>query len=91
MGELVPVEPNGSRFTLIFDGKPLARHKVTAIAPDGTESQFETDAAGIATLGLTAPGRHILKASMIDRTPGSFGGKPFDMTARVTTLAFTQK
>jgi hypothetical protein len=89
--ELVPVEPNGSRFTLIFDGKPLARHKVTAIAPDGTESQFETDAAGIATLGLTAPGRHIIKASMIDRTPGSFGGKPFDMTARVTTLAFTQK
>jgi hypothetical protein len=89
--ELVPVEPNGSRFTLVLDGKPLARHKVTAIAPDGTESQLETDAAGIATLGSTAPGRHILKASMIDRTPGSFGGKPFDMTARVTTLAFTQK
>lgn len=89
--ELVPVEPNGSRFTLLLDGKPLARHKVTVMAPDGTENELETDAAGVATLASAAPGQHILQASEIDRTPGSFAGKPFDMTARVTTLTFTQE
>lgn len=89
--ELTPVAPGGSRFALVLNGRPLPRHKVTAIAPDGAESDLETDASGVFTLTSPASGRYILKASVIDRTPGSYAGKPFDMTARVTTLTFIQK
>lgn len=89
--ELVPVESGGNRFTLLLDGKALPGHKVTAIAPGGSESEIVTDASGIVTLASPTPGQHILRASAIDRTPGSYAGKPFDMTARVTTLTFTQK
>lgn len=89
--ELVPVEQGSNRFTLLLDGKAMPNHKVTAIAPGGATSEIVTDASGIVTLPSPVPGLHILKASAIDRTAGSFGGKPFDMTARVTTLTFTQK
>lgn len=89
--ELVPMETGSNRFTLLLDGKALPGHKVIATAPGGVTSEVVTDASGVVTLPSPASGQHILKASVIDRTPGSYAGKPFDMTARVTTLTFIQK
>lgn len=89
--EFVPVAPGGDRFSLVLQGKALAHHKVTIIAPGYAESEGETDEAGVIALTVPVAGQYLLKASDIDRTPGSFDGKPFDMTARVTTLTFIQK
>lgn len=86
--EFVPDAPGGDSFTLLLSGKPAARTKVVLIDPDGFDTKYETDAAGHVTVKPEAPGQFILRASTIDRTPGDFAGKPYDFTARVTTLTF---
>lgn len=86
--EFVPDKPGGDSFTLRLGGKPAARTKVVLIDPDGFDTKYETDDAGQVTVKPDAPGQFILRASTIDRTPGTFAGKPYDFTARVTTLTF---
>lgn len=86
--EFLPDAPGSDSFTLTLNGKPLPRTKVVLIDHDGFDTKYETDDAGHVTVKPDAPGQYILRASAIDRTPGNFAGKPYDFTARVTTLAF---
>lgn len=86
--EFVPDAPGGDGFTLMLAGKPAARAKVVLIDADGFDTKYETDDAGHVTVTPEGPGQFILRASAIDRTPGEFAGKPYDFTARVTTLTF---
>lgn len=86
--EFVPDAPGSDSFTLMLNGKPLPRTKVVLIDHDGFDTKYETDDAGHVTIKPEASGQFILRASAIDRTPGNFAGKPYDFTARVTTLTF---
>ncbi len=86
--EFVPDAPGGDSFALLLGGKPAARIKVVLIDAQGFDTKYETDEAGHVTVKPEGPGQFILRASSIDRTPGEFAGKPYDFTARVTTLTF---
>jgi hypothetical protein len=88
--EFVPDALGSDGFTLILQGKPAAGSKVVLIDPDGLDTKYETDAKGHVTISPEGSGQFILRASVMDRTPGESGGTHFDFTARVTTLTFTR-
>lgn len=88
--EFVPDAAGSDGFILMLNGKPMAQSKVVLIDPDGLDTKYETDANGHVTVTAEGTGQFIIKASAMDRTPGEFGGKRYDFTARVTTLTFTR-
>lgn len=88
--EFVPDAAGSNGFTLTLEGKPLPAAKVVLIDPDGLDTKYETDAKGHVAVAPEGSGQFILRASAMDRTPGTFGGKAYDFTARVTTLTFVR-
>lgn len=88
--EFVPDAAGSDSFTLMLQGKPMAGTKVALIDSDGLDTKYETDANGHVTIAPEGSGQFILKASAMDRTPGEFGGKRYDFTARVMTLTFVR-
>lgn len=88
--ELLPDAAGSNGFTLMLLGKPLAAAKVVLIDPDGLDTKYETDAKGHVTVVPEGSGQFVLRASVLDRTPGIFAGKAYEFIARVTTLTFVR-
>jgi len=86
--EIAPAAPNGDRFILSRDGKPVAGADIRVITPDKWSKSFKTDAEGAVTVPLKEKGRYLLAASQKDE--GSFdtpGGK-VAVLHRTTTTTF---
>ncbi len=84
--EIAPAAPNGDRFVLSRDGKPVAGADIRVITPDKWSKSFKTDAEGAVTVPLKEKGRYLLTASQKDE--GSFdtpGGKVAVLHRTATT------
>ena len=89
--ELAPVAPNGSRFMLTRDGKPMAGASVTLYAPDRSKTDLTTDATGTIETGetrATMPGRYLLVASVMNDQPASLPGGVVQTVHRITTTSY---
>jgi hypothetical protein len=75
---------------VVFQGKPLAGVRVTAIAPNGWLRELPvTDAWGVTSVVALWPGRYVLDVSHEETSRGTFGGVPYDVLRHRATLTFT--
>ncbi|RYY47481.1 MAG: DUF4198 domain-containing protein [Sphingomonadales bacterium] len=86
--EIVPVSPNGNRFTVIFNGKPVAQQAVTLVSPERWMLALETDAAGQVELPLREKGRYIVKAELKETGDFTLSSGAVQMVSRITTTSF---
>ncbi|MDM0035045.1 DUF4198 domain-containing protein [Variovorax sp. J22P271] len=90
--ELVPQAPGSNGFTLLLNGKPLAKTKVVVFGPPKWEKSFYSDDAGQLTLQTPWPGQYVAEVSHTDKdAAGSWDGKPYTQTRHVATLSFIAK
>ncbi|QDX27538.1 DUF4198 domain-containing protein [Sphingomonas suaedae] len=86
--EIVPVTAGGTRFTVIFDGKPVAKQAVTLVSPDRWMLALETDAQGQVELPLREKGRYIVKAEMKEEGDFTLSSGDVQIVSRITTTSF---
>ncbi|SDV46478.1 DUF4198 domain-containing protein [Chitinasiproducens palmae] len=90
--ELVPTEPNANTFTLMFDGKPLPKTKVTVFGPPKWEKSFYSDADGRVSIETPWPGQYVAEVSHADKArAGSWDGKAYQSARYVATLTFIKR
>ncbi len=87
--DIVPTSRPG-RFQVIFRGAPLAKAKVSIMAASGWEREVRADQTGTFEAAFPWKGSYVIQVSHPDTTPGSRGGKSFEVTNFVTTLSFVQ-
>jgi hypothetical protein len=87
--EIVPVSANGTRFTLMRDGKPAAAGvPVTVLSPELWMRTLETDANGQVAVPLREKGRYILKAEVKDEGSFTLPAGSVSIVSRVITTSF---
>lgn len=86
--ELVPTVPDGDRFTLLWQGAPVAGAKVTIIDPDRWSKAIEADDKGVVTVPRRGNGRYLLSASHDVAGERVVAGKPVTKTIHVSTLTY---
>lgn len=86
--DLTPTVKDSQTFTLTYQGKPLAKSRVTVMAPNRWQKSFKTDQNGQITIQTPWKGFYLLKAKYIDNQPGKVGQKPYDQTEYNLTLTF---
>lgn len=90
--ELVPQAPGSNSFSLLLNGKPLAKTKVVVFGPPKWEKSFYSDDAGKLTLQTPWPGQYVAEVSHEDKNAGGhWDGKPYTQTRHVATLSFIAK
>ena len=90
--ELVPQAPGSNSFSLLLNGKPLAKTKVVVFGPPKWEKSFYSDDAGKLTLQTPWPGQYVAEVSHLDKdAAGTWDGKPYTQTRHVATLSFIAK
>ena len=87
--ELVPAQPGGDTFTLLFQQAPLRHAKVTLIGPPGWSKELQTDAEGRVALPTPWAGRYVAEVQHVDAVAGGQEGAAYDRTSYVSTLSFT--
>jgi hypothetical protein len=89
--EIVPATPEGNRFTLVRDGKPVPATAVTVISPDKWTKSVTTDASGAITVPSRGAGRYLLTASIKDEGSHQTPGGPVAVLHRITTTSFVAR
>lgn len=83
--EIAPVVPNGSRFALLRDGKPVANAKVTIITPEKWTRAVSTDAQGRFDVPARESGRYLLSGTVKEEAPAASG---MQVVHRITTTTY---
>ena len=86
--EIAPATPNGDRFLLLRDGKPVGATKVTIVSPDKWTKTLTTDAAGAITVPTRGAGRYLLTAAIKDEGAHATPAGPVATLHRITTTSF---
>ena len=86
--ELIPVTANGSTFTLLLRGQPLAKAEVKVFGPPKWEKSFRTDDQGRVTLQTPWAGWYVVEVVHVEEKPGESGGEPYNRLRHVSTLSF---
>lgn len=89
--DMVPETPNGNTFTVMLNGKPLAKSKVVLTAPNTWSKSFMSDEAGKVTLQTPWLGNYVAQLDYTDKTKGEADGKTYEQTNYVMTLHFNVK
>ena len=89
--ELVPTEPNGKTFVLMFFGKPLSKSELTIIGPPKWEKKLTTDDQGRVALPMPWAGRYVLEVTYFEEKTGGTGDDKFDRTRQISSLSFVQR
>lgn len=87
--ELVPVEPNGNTFQLVFKGRPVAASQVNVDTSEGWRRVLVPAADG--TVGFTPafPGLYVLEVTArVDNGSVTLDGRKYDDVRHTTTLSF---
>lgn len=74
---------------LIYNNAPLAKERITIIAPDYKSSELETDKNGQFNFSPSQKGAYFLEAFAEDNKPGQFDGKAYEKVWHVVTY-FTE-
>lgn len=87
--ELVPTSlPQGLRFQVLSQQKPVAQADVTVLLPDNTSKKVTTDAEGW-TPRFEAPGRYGAWARVVEKSAGEHEGQKYTEIRHYPTLVTT--
>jgi hypothetical protein len=86
--DVVPVA--GDKFQVVFQGKPLAKAKVSVITPFGWGREVHAGDDGTFAVALPWRGPYVLEVQHADRTPGKRGDEAYDSASYVTSLTLVQ-
>jgi len=86
--DVVPVA--GDKFQVVFQGKPLAKAKVSVITPSGWGRDQHAGEDGTFTVALPWRGPYVFEVQHTDRTPGKRGEEAYDQASYVTSLTVVQ-
>jgi len=89
--ELVPTEPNGKTFVLMFFGKPLSKIELTMIGPPKWEKKLTTDDQGRVALPMPWAGRYVLEVMHFDEKTGGANEEKFRRTRHISSVSFAQE
>lgn len=89
--ELVPTVANGSAFTLIKDGKPVAGAEITVVSPDKWTKELKTDASGVVVVPAKGKGRYILVANQKEEGDLETAGVKVKAIHRISTTTFVTR
>lgn len=73
-------EGNTVGLRALRDGKGLANSSVNVVNPEGWERRCQTNEQGRTSFAANQKGIYIVELEWIDKTPGTFNGKPYEQT-----------
>lgn len=86
--ELVPTEPGGTTFKLVWKGSTVAASQVNVSTSEGWRRTLKPAADGTVSLATPFPGLYVLEATARVNGSASIDGKTFDDVRHTATLAF---
>jgi hypothetical protein len=90
--ELVPTEPGGNTFKLMFKGRVVSASQVNVDTAEGWRRQLAPAADGSVTLGTPFPGLYVLEVTArVDNGAVTLDGKKYDDVRHTATLSFEVK
>ncbi|RKS91050.1 DUF4198 domain-containing protein [Sphingosinicella microcystinivorans] len=88
--EVVPLEPGGSTFQILFQGKPTPKEGVRIIRPDGWLKNIKSDQNAQFTVPTDISGRYLLFVDHNEAVNRQLDDKAVSKITHVTTLTFVQ-
>lgn len=87
--ELVPTEPGGRRFRLMWKGRPVTATQVEVQTDAGWQQLLRPDADGTVTLTTPFAGLYVLSVmASVDGGKARFEGRDYDEVRHSATLSF---
>lgn len=86
--EIVPVEPNGTRFLVTRDGKAVPGVDVKIVSPDKWLKTIKSDESGAITVPLREGGRYLLAATIVEEGERDLPGGKVSRVQHITTTTF---
>jgi len=87
--DIVPTG-NAGEFQISYQGKPLAKTKVGAVAQSGWAKEAYSNEHGLVTFAMPWKGTYVLEVHHNDKTGGERAGKAYNVASYVTTLSLVQ-
>jgi hypothetical protein len=88
--EIVPQEPGGNVFQILFKGQPTPREGVRIIRPDGWLKNIKSDEAGRFAVPTELSGRYLVYVDHEERADHQHGEMRVSKTTHVATLTFVK-
>lgn len=87
------IVPNGAprKFKLFFRGQPLAKTKLTLVAPNGWQKPLQSNENGEFEVETLWRGDYVIEVAHKEAVAGEFNGDKYDNISFTSTLTFTQK
>lgn len=87
---LLDIVPTGkeTRFAVLLRSKPLAKAKVTLVAPNGWQKQLQTDQNGELEVHTLWRGLYLLEVAHKENLAGEIDGEAYDIASFTSTLTF---
>lgn len=87
---ILDIVPTGtaSKFRLYFRGQPLAKTKLTLVAPNGWHKPLESDAQGEFEVSTLWQGLYVIEVAHKDAVAGELEGDKYDSASFTTTMSF---
>lgn len=86
--ELVPTEPNGNTFKLVWKGNAVAASQVNVDTSDGWRRVLKPSKDGTVTLGTPFPGLYLLEVTARVNGAVTVDGKKYEDVRHTATLSF---
>jgi hypothetical protein len=88
--DLVPAAADANAVMVSYNGQPLAKAKVTVIAPNTWTQEHTSDAQGRISINTPWRGQYVLEVTHTDNAPGEFEGKRYAALRSRAMLTFVQ-
>lgn len=85
--DIVPTGTAG-KFRLYYRGQPLAKAKLTLVAPNGWQKPLQSDVQGEFEVATLWQGLYVIEVMHKDATAGEIDGEKYDSASFTTTLSF---
>ncbi|THF63053.1 DUF4198 domain-containing protein [Pseudothauera nasutitermitis] len=86
--ELVPTEPGGNTFRLMWKGNPVSASQVNVTTSEGWSRVLRPAKDGTVTLSTPFPGLYVLELTAKVNGSATVDGKKYDDVRHTTTLSF---
>ncbi|HBP89758.1 MAG TPA: DUF4198 domain-containing protein [Nitrospirales bacterium] len=86
-GPFAPMVNEEMRLQVFFKGRPLAKAKPTAYAPNGWSKELETNDSGVTQFTPLWPGLYVIDFVNLEKIPGEFQKQPYEAIRHRSTLS----
>lgn len=89
---MLDVVPNGGpgKFKLFFRAQPLAKAKLTLVAPNGWQKQLQSNEQGEFEVHTLWQGIYLIEIAHKEMVAGEIDGEKYDSASFTSTVSFTQ-